>query len=114
MVERVYGKANGTDVIFSRASNATWEIAVPWEDDGKYTAEIFAEDEAGNTSHLCTMLFVISGHELQACIVLDDEKQVSVDEKKYYVEVRECNKTIEIQEGGYQVERIICGTTGTV
>lgn len=35
----------------------------PWTDDGKYTAEIFAEDEAGNLSHLCSMLFVIAGHE---------------------------------------------------
>lgn len=82
---------------------------MPWEDDGKYTAEIYAENEAGNTSHLCTMLFVISGHELQACVVLDNEKQVSVDEKKYYVEVQDCNNTIEIQEGGYQVECIVCG-----
>lgn len=110
MVTRVYGKANGAEVIFSHVNDETWEISVPWEDDGKYTAEIYAENEAGNTSHLCTMLFVISGHELQACIVLD-EKQVSVDEKKYYVNVLECNNTIEIQEGGYQVECIVCGNS---
>lgn len=101
MITRVYGKANGAEVIFSHVNDETWEISVPWEDDGKYTAEIYAENEAGNTSHLCTMLFVISGHELQACIVLD--------EKKYYVEVQNCNNTIEIQEGGYQVECIVCG-----
>ena len=51
MITRVYGKANGAEVIFSHVNDETWEISVPWEDDGKYTAEIYAENEAGNTSH---------------------------------------------------------------
>lgn len=49
MVTRVYGLANGTEVIFSHAEGNAWEITVPWTDDGKYTAEIFAEDEAGKS-----------------------------------------------------------------
>lgn len=48
MITRVYGKANGAEVIFSHVNDETWEISVPWEDDGKYTAEIYAENEAGN------------------------------------------------------------------
>ena len=130
MVTRVYGLANGTKVIFSHGQGNQWEITVPWTEDGKYTAEIFAEDEAGNLSHLCTMLFVISGHELQACIVLE-EKQASVkDDKKYQVEISknyfsaelkekdyqagifEKTYSLELQERGYQVECVVCSNSG--
>ena len=110
MVTRVYGLANGAEVIFSHAKGDSWEIQVPWTDDGKYTAEIFAEDEAGNLSHLCSMLFVISGHELQA-VVLQNEVTAAAKEKKYFVELLETQLTGVVQEGGYQIERIVCSNS---
>ena len=91
MVTRVYGLANGAEVIFSHIKENVWEVRVPWTEDGKYVAEIFAEDEAGNQSHLCKMMFIISGHELRAI----------VSEEEYQAEINE--------EGVYNVECIICG-----
>lgn len=45
MVSKVYGKADGVDITFYHDHGDIWQIDVPWNDDGKYTAEIFAEDD---------------------------------------------------------------------
>lgn len=109
MVTRVYGLANGTEVIFSHAEGNAWEITVPWTDDGKYTAEIFAEDEAGNLSHLCSMLFVIAGHELQAAVVLHEmSAQVDGENRRYSTEFVDHQFMGIVQEGGYQIESVVC------
>ena len=92
---RVYGLANGTEVIFPHAQGDAWEIPVPWTEDGKYIVEIFAEDEAGNSSHICKMMFIISGHEVHACIM--DTGQDGTG--KYEA---------ELTERGYEVECCVC------
>ena len=91
MVTRVYGLANGAEVIFSRTEDDTWQVQVPWTEDGKYTAEIFAEDEAGNQSHLCRLMCIISGHELQA-VVSEDGYQAEIDKGAYNVECVLCSR----------------------
>ena len=98
MVKKAYGKANGENIIFTHDTGDVWKVDVPWTDDGKYLAEIWTEDEAGNVSYLCNMLFVISGHELQACIIVD-EKNADMEQEKYQV---------ELIEGGYEIEHCIC------
>ena len=95
---RVYGLANGTEVIFSHAQGDAWEIPVPWTEDGKYIVEIFAEDEAGNTSHVCKVMFVISGHEIRA-YVMDMGENETVGTGKYHA---------ELIERGYEIERCVC------
>lgn len=90
MVSRAWGTANGQEVIFTRVEGDRWEVTVPWTDDGEYIVEIYAEDEAGNRAYACTLLFVISGHELRAHVV----------PRGYLAEVK---------GGGYTVERCICG-----
>ena len=57
----------------------------------KYTAEIFAEDEAGNQSHLCRLMFIISGHELQA-VVSEDGYQAEIDKGADNVECVLCSR----------------------
>ena len=57
---RVYGKADGVDVTFYHVEGDIWKTDVPWKEDGKYIAEIYTEDDAGNVSYLCDMLFVVS------------------------------------------------------
>ena len=98
MVARVYGLANGTEIIFSHAKGDAWEISVPWTEDGKYIAEIFAEDEAGNVAHICKMMFVISGHEVRAYVV-DAEGDENVGTGKYRA---------ELVERGYEIECCVC------
>lgn len=95
---RVYGLANGTEVIFSHAQGDAWEIPVPWTEDGKYIVEIFAEDEAGNTSHVCKVMLVISGHEIRA-YVMDMGENETVGTGKYHA---------ELIERGYEIERCVC------
>ena len=109
MVTRVYGKADGAEVIFYHETGDIWKVDVPWKSDGKYITEVFAEDEAGNVAYLCKMLFVISGHELQAS-VLPDEKKAALDpDKEKHPEYR-----IEIQKGGYEIECCICSPGNTL
>ena len=55
MVVRVYGKVDGHDLIFSKCSNGTWDVQVPYDEDGEYVAEIVAEDEAGNIAYIATL-----------------------------------------------------------
>ena len=83
MVSKVYGKADGVDITFYHDHGDIWQIDVPWNDDGKYTAEIFAEDDGGNITFRCSTLFVISGHELQAVVMLNEmSAQVGCEKNK--------------------------------
>lgn len=69
----------------------------------------FAEDEAGNLSHLCSMLFVIAGHELQAAVVLHEmSAQVDGENRRYSTEFVDHQFMGIVQEGGYQIESVVC------
>ena len=126
MVERVYGTANGQTILFDRTEGGRREATVPFCDDGEYVAEIYADDTAGNTGYMCTMLFVISGHELRGYIVPRGYRaEVKIKDytgfqtiqeffaklKKMYfkIEVKVDEYTCETAEWGYKIERIICG-----
>ncbi len=129
MVSRAYGTANGETIIFDHTKGDKWTATVPWTDDGEYAVELFAEDEAGNTAYLCTVLFVISGHELRGYIVprgyagtgntAGYAGMVSVSE--FFGRLQGANFTasidqeeyqIQIKEGGYMIERTVCSRDG--
>lgn len=101
MIKRVYGKADDIEITFYQTAGDTWKICVPWKKDGKYTAEIYVENDAGIISHVCKMMFIISGHELKACVIPAGE-QMKDTGQKYHV---------ELQEGGYRVDCIRCENT---
>lgn len=51
---RVYGKADNIDLVFS-FDGESWLATVP-AGSGAYLVELFAEDDAGNVSHMTTVL----------------------------------------------------------
>ncbi|RHS65871.1 glycosyl hydrolase [Clostridium sp. AM45-5] len=64
MVTRVWGKVDGHEVIFEKDENGIWVLQVPFDEDGEYAVEVYAEDEAGNVSFLAQYVCVI----LKGCI----------------------------------------------
>ena len=56
MVKRVFGKVDGTSVIFECKQGDIWQVPVPLDEDGEYIVEIIAEDEAGNRSYVTKLL----------------------------------------------------------
>jgi hypothetical protein len=55
MVVALYGKCNGAGIVFSQDGQGRWTTAVPVADNKTYVIEVFAEDEAGNTSYFATV-----------------------------------------------------------
>lgn len=106
---KVIGKANGSQIIFNQTDAGTWETTVPANLSGEYAVELYAEDEAGNSSYLCRVLFVIHGHELGVKVLdtgyagdfMDCLKSASHVQDKYHA---------HLQEGGYMIEHTICST----
>ncbi len=116
MVKRLYGKANGQTVLFERKEGNRWEVSVPFNSDGEYAVEVYAEDEAGNISYYCSMLFIISGHEIKSYIVPIGYRG-SVKTSDYFSKIvlagYNCSVGIseyscELMKGGYKIERAIC------
>ena len=89
MVQRVFGRANELEVIFEHQEGDWWMITVPRNMEGEYTIDVYAEDDAGNISHICKALFAISGHELR----------MSIPDTGY---------RLEVKEGGYNIGCRIC------
>lgn len=59
-IRRVYGTADGTDLLFSYdIETGRWEAPVPRDADGRYIVALWAEDFAGNTSYYATVLFTV-------------------------------------------------------
>ncbi|EFD00191.1 Ig-like domain repeat protein [Hungatella hathewayi] len=56
-VTRVFGRADGVDIVFQSIEGNQWNIAVPFDMDCEYILELYAEDEAGNISFLTRALF---------------------------------------------------------
>ena len=109
---RVYGKADGVDVTFYHVEGDILKTDVPWKEDGKYIAEIYTEDDAGNVSYLCDMLFVISGHELKTEVIPVGEKPEDTGQK-YHVQLQNTEQKyhVQLREGGYSIDNIRCGFT---
>ena len=69
MVSKVYGTADGTNIIFKHGEGDLWNVEIPINAKGECAVEIYAEDQAGNISYVATMLFVASGHEMKCYLV---------------------------------------------
>lgn len=61
MVTRVYGRlANKYDLIFIKQEGKNrWDCVVPLLPSADYVVELFADDEAGNTSFFATILLIV-------------------------------------------------------
>lgn len=66
MVVKVYGKCNGSDVVFERVKGdigndvpdrSLWTCTVPKAVSGQYVLELFAVDGAGNESYFTKVAF---------------------------------------------------------
>ena len=64
MVVRVYGSANGVDIVFTPIGDDRWECAVPKFPSGEYVVDLYAEDEAGNVGYAATVLFVVNAKHI--------------------------------------------------
>lgn len=62
-VKSVWGKLNnGSEVVFARAGTDTWSVEVAGEaPDGRYVAEVWAEDFAGNVAYKMAIIWVTKG-----------------------------------------------------
>lgn len=125
MVTRVYGKADGADIIFSW-KEGKWKTTIPFNDSGECAVEIYAEDEAGNVGYMCKILFVVTGHALE-CYLIPREIRAETSTKEYGVQINinefltsiiqeeicafpESGRyKMDIEKGGYELEHIICG-----
>lgn len=108
MVTKAWGVANGKTVIFTRTEGDRWEVSVPWTDDGEYVVEINAEDDAGNRAYLCTLLFVISGHEVKIHVV--PRGYQGTHQNSGYAGAPEAPEYhADVEKGGFTIERYICG-----
>lgn len=68
-IKRVYGTADGTDIIFAYDEpSGRWETTVPRDADGRYIVSLWAEDFAGNISYYATVLFTVDIKCMCVCI----------------------------------------------
>lgn len=128
MVIRAYGTANGQDVILTRIKGDRWEAVVPFDADGEYVVEFFAEDEAGNVGYLCSILFAVSHHEMKAYLVPRgyaaggkvreyeafptlDQMAAAIIGRKYVSANIERGFAVKARKGGYKVEHVVCRHT---
>lgn len=59
MIKRVWGSCNSVDIIFTRTDTGRWKTIYPVNKSGMYILELYAEDIAGNTGYLATVIFTI-------------------------------------------------------
>lgn len=64
MITRVYGTVDGVEVIFTPSPDNTWTCTVPRTADGEYIVDLYAENDAGNTTYFATVLFTVRGVEV--------------------------------------------------
>lgn len=62
-VERVWGRLNnGVSVDFTQVTNNVWEVTLGENSpDGRYVAEVWASDHAGNVAYKMAVIWVVSG-----------------------------------------------------
>lgn len=107
MIKHIYGTANGEAVEFGHTDGNKWEVQVPANVEGEYAVDIYAEDEAGNVSYACRMLFIICGHEVIAVRKMNGfaAKQ---EKPTFCADVAAGIYRAQVQEGGYAIERVRC------
>lgn len=62
MVVKVYGKLNDQEIILEQIDEERWNVIVPRVKEGRYYIDLFALDDAGNSSFLATALFVVDAN----------------------------------------------------
>lgn len=129
MVTRAYGFANGQAITLTRDVGDFWTAEVPYNEDGEYVVELYAEDEAGNIGYMCTILFVVSHHEMKAYIVprgyaarkahkgyeacpILEKMAAKLKTRRFGAGMLRRGFAARIQKGGYTVEHIICRHIG--
>lgn len=85
MVEKMVGKADGFEIIFT-PHGGLWKATVPRKiDSGNYNVEIRAYDEAGNESYLATVLYTVdpSGISIHA---VEEKQELQLKEEPYWLQ----------------------------
>ena len=62
-VINVWGKIDSVEVIFTPSPSCPdwWNVSVPYDSDGEYICEIWAEDDAGEISYRTAILYITEG-----------------------------------------------------
>lgn len=55
MLKKVYGKSNDIDIVFEQNYEGKWETVIPRDVSGVYYLQLYAEDDAGNTTYFSTV-----------------------------------------------------------
>ena len=113
-VKKVFGRIDGTDIIFQRTSGTRWEIPVPYDEDGQYVVEIIAEDDAGNQSYLAKMLWTVDTSLLCAHLepvpyyaeLLPDRYYTEYAGQDFAVHICDDRPFVEIVLDGWRAELI--------
>lgn len=63
MIVKVWGHANGTEILFENVEGDLWTTAVPATKDGRYVVDVYAENDYGIQAYVATVLFIYSGHK---------------------------------------------------
>lgn len=58
-IKSVWGTVDGIEVALCETFPEHYEVQVPVDVDGEYVVEIFAEDYAGNRSHIAKLLYTV-------------------------------------------------------
>lgn len=85
MVERIIGKADGFEIVFT-LQEGLWVTTVPRKiDSGNYSVEVWAYDTAGNISYLATVLCTVDPSGIS--IYPESQKQeLLLKEEKYWLQ----------------------------
>jgi len=70
MIKRVWGRCNSADIVLSR-DGGQWTVTVPGGK-GEYIVELYAEDDAGNSGYIATMLLTYDVTKLCATFKVAD------------------------------------------
>lgn len=88
MIVSVFGKCDGKDIIFKESAGGIWQCQVPPDFiDGTYIVEIFATDEAGNTTFMTNVLFSVDSATLAFEILYEQQYDLKIlYERKYDIQ----------------------------
>lgn len=85
MVEKMIGKADGFEIIFT-PQEGLWKATVPRKiDSGNYNVEIRAYDSAGNESYIATVLFTVDPSGISICPV-ENKQELQLKEETYWLQ----------------------------
>ena len=85
MVEKIIGRADGFEIVFSQ-EGGLWVATVPRKiDSGNYNVEIRARDEAGNESYLATVLCTVDPSGISICPA-ENKQELQLKEETYWLQ----------------------------